>query len=204
MKRLLLCAIAACALHVPQAVALDQAFCALRDPDTEIFSLFPEGDSYRSIVQDISKEEVSEQIANSLGTPLHFSELGKHTVYVVYKGEEALGLVHARPELGKWGIVEIAWALDLDLAIKDFAFMRCRDRAKKAFQGEAAAREIFLQANIDSLREKMVQGTYALDPSKVSVPDHAAELANTLLLNALKTLVVTQVAWGEEITKLKP
>ncbi len=204
MIRLIFCALIASALHVPQATALDQAFCALRDPDTEIFSLFPEGDSYRSVVHDISKEEISERIAKDLGTPLHFSELGKHTVYVVYKGEAPIGLVHARPELGKWGIVEIAWALDLDLTIKDFAFMRCRDRSKKIFQGESAAREIFLHENIDSLRGKMVQGSFALDNTKVSVPDHAAELANTLLLNALKTLVVTDVAWGEEIAKLKP
>ncbi len=204
MVRLITCTFIALALHVPQAVALDQAFCALRDPDTEIFSLFPAGDSYRSIVNDISNKEISERIARQLGTPLHFSELGKHTVYVVYTGETPIGLVHARPELGKWGIVEIAWALDLDLTIKDFAFMRCRDRSKKAFQGESAAREIFLHANIDSLRDKMVQGAFALDSTKVTVPDHATELANTLLLNALKTLVVTQVAWGEEIARLKP
>ena len=203
MKRILSCALIAFTLQAQQAIALDQAFCALRDPDVEILSLFPRGDSYRSIVRDVSKKEVSSQIASELGTPLHFSELGKHTVYVVFDGETPIGLVHARPELGKWGIVEVAWALDLDLTIKNFAFMRCRDRSRKSFQGESTARKMFIQATMDSLRQNMVEGTFTFDKSKVPIPEDAVNLADALLLNALKTIVMRRVVWGDEITKLK-
>jgi len=204
MKKLILFATALSLLYpVDRVVALEQAFCALRDPNTEIYSIFPAGNSYRSIVRDLSQKEVVDRIADQLGIPLHFSELGKHTLYVVYKDKEPIGLVHTRPEQGKWGIVEVAWGLDLDLNIVDFSFIRCRDQSKKIFQNEAKARALFEGANIEKLRHYMVPGSFSFDKQALELDDTSHDLADLLLLNAVKTLIVTQVAWEEDLKSLR-
>lgn len=189
---------------VDRAIALDQAFCALRDPNSEIYALFPSGNSYRSFVRDLSQKEVRDQIADELGIPLHFSELGKHTLYVVYNEEQdPIGIVHARPELGKWGIVEVAWAMDLDLNLVDFKFIRCRDRSKKIFQEDTSARSLFKGADVEKLRHYMTPGSYSFNKDSIELDESTYDLADLLLLNAVKTLIVTQIAWGEDLKNLR-
>lgn len=203
MKKTILSALAvSLVLMVESSDALDQAFCALRDPSTEIYALFPTGNSYKSIVRDLSEREVRDKIADELGIPLHFSELGKHTLYVVYEDKNPIGLVHARPELGKWGIVEVAWAMDLELNIIDFSFVRCRDKSKKVFQDDVNARALFQGADIEKLRHYMTPGSYAFDKEMLHLEANHHQFADLLLINAVKTLLVTQIAWQEDLGKI--
>ena len=203
MKKTILSAIAvSLALTVKSSDALDQAFCALRDPSTEIYALFPTGNSYKSIVRDLSEREVRDRIADELGIPLHFSELGKHTLYVVYEDKNPIGLVHARPELGKWGIGEVAWAMDLNLNIIDFSFVRCRDKSKKVFQENVQARALFLGADIERLRHYMTPGSYTFNKEMHHLEANLHQFADLLLINAVKTLIVTQIAWQEDLGKI--
>lgn len=203
MKKTILSALAvSLVLMVESSDALDQAFCALRDPSTEIYALFPAGNSYKSIVRDLSEREVRDKIADELGIPLHFSELGKHTLYVVYEDKNPIGLVHARPELGKWGIVEVAWALDLELNIIDFSFVRCRDESKKVFQEDVNARALFQGADIEKLRHYMTPGSYTFNKEIHHLEANLHQFADLLLINAVKTLIVTQIAWQEDLGKI--
>ena len=203
MKKTILSALAvSLVLMVESSDALDQAFCALRDPSTEIYALFPTGNSYKSIVRDLSEREVRDKIADELGIPLHFSELGKHTLYVVYEDKNPIGLVHARPELGKWGIVEVAWALDLELNIIDFSFVRCRDESKKVFQEHVNARALFQGADIEKLRHYMTPGSYTFNKEIHHLEANLHQFADLLLINAVKTLLVTQIAWQEDLGKI--
>ena len=180
----------------------DQAFCALRDPSTEIYALFPTGTSYKSIVRDLSEKEVRDRIADELGIPLHFSELGKHTLYVVYNDKNPIGPVHARPELGRWGIVEVAWAMDLELNIVDFSFVRCRDMSKKVFQEDVKARALFQGADIERLRHYMTPGSYTFNKEMHHLEENLHQFADLLLINAVKTLIVTQIAWQEDLAEI--
>ena len=203
MKRTILSSLALSLLLTGgNANALDQAFCALRDPSNEIYALFPTGNSYKSIVRDLSEKEVRDKIADELGIPLHFSELGKHTLYVVYEDRNPIGLVHARPELGKWGIVEVAWAMDLDLNIIDFSFVRCRDKSKKVFQEDVKARAVFQGADIEKLRHYMTPGSYKFNKEIYHLEANFHQFADLLLINAVKTLIVTQIAWQEDLVKI--
>lgn len=203
MKKTILSALAvSLVLMVESSDALDQAFCALRDPSTEIYALFPTGNSYKSIVRDLSEREVRDKIADELGIPLHFSELGKHTLYVVYEDKNPIGLVHARPELGKWGIVEVAWAMDLELNIIDFSFVRCRDKSKKVFQDDVNARALFQGADIEKLRHYMTPGSYTFNKEIHHLEANLHQFADLLLINAVKTLIVTQIAWQEDLGKI--
>ena len=106
------------------------AYCALRDPVTKIYALFPDASSYKSIVHKIdlaTKEQVSAKASFSL----HQDELGQHTLYIAMKDELPLGIIHSRSEVGLWGLIEIVWAFDFDLNVVDFTFQRCRESACK-------------------------------------------------------------------------
>ena len=49
--------------------------------------------------------------------------------------------------------MEIAWALDFDLRILDFSFVRCRDRSKKTFEENREIRAKIIGANFTDLKK---------------------------------------------------
>lgn len=55
---------------------------------------------------------------------------------MVTAGGKPKGLVHARTELGQWGLDEIVRALDHDLRVHDFRFQRTRDPARRLIKGD--------------------------------------------------------------------
>ena len=117
------------------STAWAQAYCALRDPVRQVYEMYPGAKSYRSIVRTVAQKHRS-IIADQLPFTMHFTELGRHTVYVALDGAKPIGLVHVRSERGQWGLVEVAWATDLDMHIVDFRFQRCRERAVKLLDTE--------------------------------------------------------------------
>ena len=178
-----------------------EAYCALRDPVSSIQALFPEATSHRSIVRTID-EQTRQQVLEKLPQlPLHFGELGRHTLYVAVRGEEPIGLVHVRSEQSSTGLVEIAWAMNMDLTIKDFVFQRCRSRKKKLLD----TAEFKLQFMGQDFSQ--VQAYYDADNNQgraayLQYAQGANELADVVLRCALKTLVVTSLAWEQDLIKL--
>jgi len=185
-----------------QTQALDQAFCALRDPNTEIYSLFPEADSYRSIVRLVD-QQTRTALSESLPFTLHFNELAEHTVYIAQGGEEPLGIVHLRSEASKWGLVEIAWALDFDLRILDFSFVRCRDRSKEIFEENRDIRAKLIGADFTSLKKFLSTDGNSLNLDTMPVDPKATDLGAVIIRNALKTIAVTRTAWNDALVDLK-
>ena len=106
-------------------MAWGQAYCKLRDPVNSIKKLYPMATTYRSIVRTVDSS-ARDAVASAIPFKLHFNELGRHTLYVAMNKKKPVGLVHARSEKGRWGLVEIAWALDFDLRVRSFTFQRCR------------------------------------------------------------------------------
>ena len=104
------------AVEVPPIVH-GQAYCALRDPVSTIQEFAPGSSGHRSIVETVSGSARA-KVSEKLPFTIHFNELGKHTLYVVLKDGRPDGLVHARSEKGKWGLVEIVWFFDLDLNVQ--------------------------------------------------------------------------------------
>ena len=179
-----------------------QAFCALRDPKTGIYDLYPEADNYRSIVRTVDttiKQVVEERLPPET---LHFSELGRHTLYVALKDQNPVGFVHVRSEESRWGLVEIAWALDMNLRIVDFRFQRCRSSQKKHLEDESFRAQLKGKSYSD-LKELLQPGTSLLAPGALAIPDGAEELAEVLIRCALKTTLVTELAWAEDIQLLR-
>ena len=179
------------------------AYCSLRDPVAQIQQLYPQKTNQLSIVKTV---DTSTRNLVKLALPsndLHFSELGRHTLYVAMKNTEALGYVHVRSEQSKWGLVEIIWALDKDLKIKDFTFQRCRSPKKKILDNEDF-KNVFIGKNYEELKtllnsDGITANNILLDKSK-----DAPELASVVLRCALKTLLITDILWGEELKRFNP
>ena len=180
---------------------ISQAYCALRDPQTEIRSLYPDASSHLSLIRTVDSG-ARQRIRESVGLELHFNELGRHTLYAVHDGLRPVGLVHARSEQGRWGLLEIVWSLDLDLRVRDFRFQRCRDASRKALE-EDLFREQLRGMRLDEMRELLVAGGSRLDPGGIDVPEGAEELAAVLVRCGLKTLAVTQFVWAEDLARLR-
>lgn len=176
------------------------AYCSLRDPVAQIAELYPQKTNQLSIVKTVD-DNIRAQVQVALPrNDLHFSELGKHTLYVAMQGKKSLGYVHVRSEQSKWGLVEIVWAIDKDFRITNFAFQRCRSPKKKAAE-EQQFRDVFIGKNYQELRELLSSDGVTANKSVLEQAQSASELANVVLRCALKTLLLTEILWGEELKK---
>ncbi len=176
------------------------AYCSLRDPVAQIAELYPQKTNQLSIVKTVD-DNIRAQVQVALPrNDLHFSELGKHTLYVAMQGKKSLGYVHVRSEQSKWGLVEIVWAIDKDFRITNFAFQRCRSPKKKAAE-EQQFRDVFIGKNYQELRELLSSDGITAKKSVLEETQSASELANVVLRCALKALLLTEILWGEELKK---
>ena len=172
------------------------AFCDLRDPTHQIYELFPQANSYRSLVETVDSN-VKEDVGAQLPFTLHNRELGKHTLYVALQDGQPLGLVHVRSEASDWGLIEIVWSFDLELRVKDFRFQRCREAGCQALQADQFKQHL-RGKNLEELRAEL--GEQA--DSGTALPDIAPDnqnLARAVIRSALKTLLVTQLVWGDQV-----
>ena len=179
-----------------------EAYCALRDPVQHIYELYPEADSYRSIVRKVDRS-IREVVGERLPFTLHPNELGTHTLYCAMGKDGApIGLIHVRSEKGEWGLSEIAWSLDFDLRIRDFRFQRCRSRHAKHLEGSEFVDQLRYQ-DLETLRSFLDEDGDSLRHDDLTVKPGAEELATMVLHSALKTIVVTELVWGEDLQQLR-
>jgi hypothetical protein len=119
------------------------------------------------------------------------------------KNTQVLGYVHVRSEQSKWGLVEIIWALDKDLKIKDFTFQRCRSPKKKILDNEDF-RNVFIGKSYEELKTLLSSDGITANKILLDRAKGAPELASVVLRCALKTLLITDLLWGEELKKFNP
>ena len=179
------------------------AYCSLRDPVAQIQQLYPQKTNQRSIVKTVDSSTRNLVKLALPSNDLHFSELGRHTLYVAMKNTQALGYVHVRSEQSKWGLVEIIWALDKDLKIKDFTFQRCRSPKKKILDNEDF-RNVFIGKSYEELKTLLSSDGITANKILLDRAKGAPELASVVLRCALKTLLITDLLWGEELKKFNP
>ncbi len=177
-----------------------QAFCALRDPAEAIQKLYPQSSTYRSVVRTIDESVRQEVSAKVPPHALHFSELGRHTLYMVFQGDNPMGYVHVRSEQSEWGLVEIAWAIDMDMKIADFTFQRCRNRYKSTIESDSFKNQI-KGKDFEQMKALLVAEQFTLRTDALVVEPKAVPLAQVLVRCGIKTLLVTELAWREEIVK---
>lgn len=186
---------------LPNAYA--EAYCSLRDPVAQIKKLYPEKTNQLSIVKTVDSHTRNQVKLALPSNDLHFSELGKHTLYVAMKNTQALGYVHVRSEQSKWGLVEIIWALDKNLRIIDFTFQRCRSPKRKMIDNESF-KNVFIGKNYEELKILLSSDGITAKNILLEKAGNAPELASVVLRCALKTLLITDILWGEELKKFTP
>ena len=177
------------------------AFCSLRDPVSAMQILYKDGYQYRSIVATVTEQD-RVAVKDKLPFTIHQSEVSKHTLYVLYKDRKAAGFLQARSEWAKWGLVEIAWAINLDRSLKGFYFQRCRspecndsvvqDINKQLHNKNFAQLKSLLTLDGEALSE-VGKNTFSTYPT----------LALLVLRSALKTLAITDISWAKYITKIE-
>ena len=177
------------------------AYCSLRDPVAQMLELYPNKTSQLSIVKTVDAD-IRTQVQVALpNNDLHFSELGQHTLYVVMDGKSLLGYIHVRSEQSDWGLVEIVWAIATDMTISNFVFQRCRS-PKKQLAEQSTFKEIFIGKNYSQLKSLLSNDGKTVNNSVLVQADGASELVNVVLRCALKTLLLTEVLWGDDLSKL--
>jgi hypothetical protein len=178
-----------------------QAYCALRNPVRQVYEMFPEATSYRSIVRTVD-DRARDDVAEQLPFEMHYNELGRHTLYVPVDGEIPLGVVHVRSEASGWGLVEIAWAFDTDLRILDFRFQRCRDPKRSVLESDTFRTQI-KGKDYAQLRAALRKDAAVLVSDGFNVPHEAEELAQVVVRSALKTMVVTESVWAKDLRTIR-
>jgi hypothetical protein len=178
-------------------VASGQANCALRNPDRQIYELFPEATSYRTVCAPVN-DTIRPALEARLGSPLARTDTGVHTAYLVLNEGVPLGIVHARTENGRRGSVELVWAMDLDLTLKDFRVQRSRERQTDAIRSPAFRRNL-LGRDSRGLRELMTQNNDDVNLSALDMPPDVRSLTHTVVLCALKTILITELAFRDSL-----
>ena len=173
-------------------------YCALRDPIHQIYGMFPTATSFRSIVHTVN-EKARERVSSELPFSLHSRELGEHTLYVPLEKALPLGIVHSRSEASEWGLVEITWAFDMDLHIRDFRFQRCRGPGCETLSTGAFV-EAIRGRTLTDVKNLLSDDGSSLRHSIPGVVEDDARMAVTVLRSAAKTIAVTEFVWGSDIT----
>jgi len=176
------------------------AFCSLRDPISAIQTLYKEGYQFRSLVTDVTEDDRL-KIKQQLPFTILQSEVGKHTLYVLDKDNAHTGFLQARSEWAKWGLVEIAWAINVDRSIKGFYYQRCRspqcnDNVAKKINS------ILQNKTFSQLKVLLSEDGKTLSPEGKKAFTQAPALSLLTLRSALKTLIITDISWKRDIEKL--
>ena len=177
------------------------AYCSLRDPVAQMLDLYPNKANQLSIVKTVDADIRAKVQVALPNNDLHFSELGQHTLYVAMDGESLLGYIHVRSEQSDWGLVEIVWAIAKDMTISNFVFQRCRS-PKKQLAEQPYFKEIFIGKNYSQLKALLNNDGKTANDNVLEQAKGASDLANVVLRCALKTLLLTEVLWGDDLNQL--
>ncbi|MEP0356181.1 hypothetical protein [Paraglaciecola sp.] len=178
----------------------EAAFCSLRDPVSAIQTLYSEDYQFKSVVTDVTEADRA-QLKEELPFTIHQSEVSKHTLYVLFTKDELGGFMQARSEWAKWGLVEIAWAINVDRTLKGFYFQRCRSPQCNDVVAENISQVIKGKsfAELKSLLSEDGEQLSELGRDSFSM---APDLALLTLRSALKTLAITDISWEKDIQNL--
>ena len=171
-----------------------QAYCALRDPIATINAMMPNSTAHRSYIRTVRKEH-QQAIREIVPFTVMNAELGQHTLYVVFEDDERTGFIHTRTEKGRFGLIEITWALDEKLQVVDFQTQRCRDPAAQAV-GRAEILGLMRGRTVTELTS-LLDDTGELRQGTMGLEDEPAKFTGSLVRSAIKTILVSRLVWND-------
>ncbi len=152
------------------------ALCILRDPDRQIFELFPTATGYRIVNVNRNPEGMA-GLVGFLGQKLDFDERGEH-----------IGIVRPHSERGRYGAVEVVWAFALEGTILDYRIQRSRERGTAAIITERFREQFTGKTMTDPFT---VGSSKDINHGEFSfVPDGAENVASAIAYSAKKNLAI--------------
>lgn len=173
------------------------ANCALRNPDRQIYEIFPDATSYRTM-EAVIDTDLKRHIEEKLGSDLSISDVGKHTAYLVLKDKVPIGIVHARTEAGPRGSIELVWAMDLDMSIRDFRVQRSHDKHADVIKSDGF-RQKLVGLDLPGIHNLLTIGNDDIDLAALQIPARARSIAHTVILCGVKTRIITELAFQDSI-----
>jgi hypothetical protein len=123
--------------------------CTLTNPAEDLKYLYPEMTTYKEDIREFSKlkngAELFKSMPERLGSgldPVYESFETAYTVYTVFKGKTAIGIVHGVNVRGRGGVIQVFLSMDPATAeIRTFFFQRLESTAarqlrSKEFRGQ--------------------------------------------------------------------
>ncbi|MDX2370254.1 MAG: hypothetical protein QNK36_17915 [Colwellia sp.] len=187
-------------IEILTIASVNAAFCSLRDPISAIQMLYEEGYEFRSLVTTITEQDRI-SVKQDLPFTIHQSEVGKHTLYILYKNNVHEGFLQARSEWAKWGLVEIAWAINVDRSIKGFQYQRCRSPQCNESVVQYI-NNVIQNKNASQLKVFLSENGETLSAEGKEQFKQATALTLLTLRSALKTLAITDISWKKDIEQL--
>ena len=169
------------------------AICAFRNPDRDVFILFPEATNYKATYRDLDKSS-RKSIEGKLGQPLDLNDVGTHTFYVILKDTVPVGFIHARAEWGTYGNVEVVWAFNLDGTIKDYMIQRSRETGTKEIKKEEFRSQFSGKKRGDSFT---IPNTKKINVNFIKPVEGFQKMSSLIAYSASKTLLLNYVIFRE-------
>ena len=171
----------------------EAALCVFRNPDKNVYVLFPEATGYRLVIKRLDRKK-QEKVEEYLGQKLDFDEVGEHSFYLVLQGEDVIGMIRPHAERGRYGIVEMVWAFTLDGRVKDYRIQRSRERGSDKVKGEAFRRQFrgkSLKVAFTEINSKRI------NTELFKVPEKSERVSSVVAYSAKKNLFLYTLLFPE-------
>jgi len=163
--------------------------CSLDDPDRDVKRLFPESTGYltklltlKEIGGEVLKQKVEERLGDKFDSVYEDLDV-PYAYYTVLKGKDTIGYIHGVNQKGKFGVLQLVIAVNLEGKIISFYYQRISSPESSKFrasrftdQFKGLSLEDFYKYNIanNALSEGRV--VKISDPSVNSPEDFRATL----------------------------
>ena len=171
----------------------EAALCAFRNPDRDVYAMFPKATGYRSVIKKLNRE-ARKEIEKFLGQRLDYDEGGEHTFYLILKNEDVIGVIRPHAERGRHGIVEMIWAFTLDGGIKDFNIQRSRERGTALVKSEEFRRQFRAKTLRTAFTEKKSR---KINTALFTPPKNAEKVSSLIAYSAKKNLFLYKLFFPE-------
>ncbi len=175
MLRMILGVIFLMGLHTNVFAAVG---CSLDDPDRDVKKIFPESSGYKTVfftLKEIGGEAAKKTVEAKLGDTLDtvYENLDvPYAYYTVLKGKDPIGYIHGVNQKGKFGVLQLVLATDLQGRVLAFYYQKISSPESAKFR----AVDFTGQFKGLTLSDFVQRTTKIIDPSANSPEDFKATL----------------------------
>ena len=114
--------------------------CSLDDPDRDVRRLFPESTGYltklltlKEIGGEVLKNKIEEKLGDKFDSVYEDLEV-PYAYYIILKGKDPIGYIHGVNQKGKFGVLQLVIAADLEGRIIAFYYQRISSPESSKFR----------------------------------------------------------------------